>query len=50
MLVAGRSRELLGVGRGLEGRGGQWGLAAAAREVGRGVGGLVAIQETGLAV
>lgn len=47
MLVAGRSRELLGIGRGFEGRRGQRGLTAAAREVGRGIGRLVAVKETG---
>lgn len=50
MLVAGRSREFLGIGRGLEGRRGQRCLAAAAREVGRGIGRLVAVKETGLGV
>lgn len=50
MFVAGRSREFLGVGRGLQRRGGQRGFAAAAREVGRGIGRLVAFQETGLGV
>lgn len=50
MLVAGRSRKFLGVGRGSKGRGGERGLATAAREVGRGIGGFVAVQKTGLAV
>ena len=41
MFIAGGSRKLLGVGGGPEGRGGEGGLAAAAREFGGGIGRLV---------
>ena len=50
MLVAGRSGELLGIGRGSEGRGGERSFTATAREGRGGVGGLVAIRKTRLAI
>jgi hypothetical protein len=43
MFIAGGSRELLGVGCGSEGRGGEGGLATTAGELRGGIGGFVAV-------
>lgn len=44
MFITGGSREFLGVGRGPEGRRGERSLAAAARELGGGIGWLVIVE------